>query len=273
MFRRQVLQSALLLPLATLVRSQQSSPATPDELMSAEYPVLPRQLAMDTIDAAHFDLAALKSILDARPALANCSMDWGFGDWETPLGAACHMGVRPIVEYLISKGARPTIFSAVILGQLELVKAFVAAHPGIQRSAGPHGITMLAHARIGGSAAMLEYVRSLGDADTPAPAPLGEAETKNLLGVYIFGKGPTDRVEVTSDPKMYGTKTYTYAPQLIWTREGWWDRALFHLGENVFYPAGAPSVRIRFTRDAGAMLMTVTDAETVLTGRRKVETK
>lgn len=57
----------------------------------------------------------------------------------------------------------------------------------------------------------------------PAPAPLTEAETKSLLGVYIFGSGPTQRVEISWDPKMYGIKSYTYAPQLSWTREGTWE--------------------------------------------------
>jgi hypothetical protein len=50
-------------------------------------------------------------------------------------------------------------------------------------------------------------------------------------------------------------------------------RPLFHLGDRVFCPAGAPSVRIRFTEDAGTVLMTVTDVALVLTARRKQESK
>jgi len=50
-------------------------------------------------------------------------------------------------------------------------------------------------------------------------------------------------------------------------------RPLFHLGTRTFYPAGAPAVRIRFTEDGGGVLMTVTDAELVLTARRKQESK
>ena len=107
----------------------------------------------------------------------------------------------------------------------------------------------------------------------PAPSPLTEAETKSLLGVYIFGSGPTQRVEISWDPKMYGTKSYTYAPQLSWTREGTWDRPLFHLGEHTFYPAGTPSVRIRFVSDPGGTTMTVTDADTLVTARKRVDKK
>jgi len=274
MLRRQLLQSALLLPLGALAQSQKDTAGSAGtEPISDSFPVHPPQLALDTLDAAHFDLSGLKSLVEARPSLANAAVDWGFGDWETPLAAACHMGNRAIAEYLISRGARPTIFSAAMLGHLEVVKAFVAAQPGVQRIHGPHGVTLLAHARIGGSAPLLEYLRSLGDADMPAPAPLTEAETKSLLGVYIFGSAATQRVEVTWDAKMYGTKSYTYAPQLSWTREGTWDRPLFHLGEHTFHPAGTPSVRIKFVNDPGGTVMTVTDADTVLTARKRVEKK
>ncbi|HET9832903.1 MAG TPA: hypothetical protein VFP91_14370 [Vicinamibacterales bacterium] len=39
----------------------------------------------------------------------------------------------------LANGARPTIFSAAMLGQLDAVKALVAANPGIQRTKGPRG--------------------------------------------------------------------------------------------------------------------------------------
>lgn len=66
---------------------------------------------------------------------------------------------------------------------------------------------------------------------------------------------------------------YTHKPQLNRTRKGTLTRPLFHVGDHTFYPAGAPSVRIRFTEDAGAVLMSVSDAELVLTAGRKQETK
>jgi hypothetical protein len=42
---------------------------------------------------------------------------------------------------------RSILFSAAMLGQLEVVKAFVAAQPGAQHIRGPHSISLLAHAR------------------------------------------------------------------------------------------------------------------------------
>jgi hypothetical protein len=81
------------------------------------------------------------------------------------------MGNRPIAEYLISKGARPSLFSAAMLGQLDLVKAFVAAQPGVQRIRGPHSISLLAHTKAGGEAArpVLAFLQSLGDATLTRP--------------------------------------------------------------------------------------------------------
>ena len=69
-----------------------------------------------------------------QPTLSKATFDWGFGDWETALGAASHVGSREIAELLIANGAHPTIFSAAMLGQLDAVKAFVEAAPGIQKT-------------------------------------------------------------------------------------------------------------------------------------------
>ena len=223
------------------------------------------------VTVAHFDLKRVQELVEARPSLANAAWDWGFGDWESALGAASHMGNRPMAEYLISRGARPTIFSAAMLGQLDVVKAFVAAQPSVQQIRGPHGISLLAHARAGqaGASRVLEYLQSLGDADQAVSVALPEADVKALVGTYVFGIGVTQQVEITADEKMYNTKIYPQPPQLLWTRKGTMGRSIFHLGERTFYPAGAVHVRIRFVDDAKGTVMTVTDAETVLTARRK----
>lgn len=237
------------------------------------FPAQPHELVREVVTVAHFDLKRLRELVEPRPSLANADWDWGFGDWETALGAASHMGNRPIAEYLISKGARPTVFSAAMLGQLDVVKAFVAAQPGVQRIRGPHSISLLAHARVGGggASAVLEYLESLGDADQTTPVALPEADAKALVGTYVFGIGVTQQVEITADPKAYGTRMYSAAPPLTWTRKGTIGRPLFHLGERVFYPAGGMHVRIQFKDDAGGTVMTVTDAETVLTARKRAE--
>ena len=215
----------------------------------------PPELAHETVLVAHGNVKRLHELVDARPSLAKAAWDWGFGDWETALGAASHVGNREIAEYLIGKGAHPTIFSAAMLGHLDVVKAFVAAQPGVQRIAGPHSISLLAHARAGKTAAepVLRYLESLGDAGEPAASPISEEEMKELTGVYTFGPGETERIEMT-----------IVKGQLMFTRKGATSRGLVHLGNHTFFPQGASAVRIRFAGNS----ITVHDPDPVITAKR-----
>jgi hypothetical protein len=75
---------------------------------------------------------------------------------------------------------------------------------------------------------------------------------------------------VDANLKIYqGGKMYTFAPQLNWTRKGTMPRPLFHLGENVFWPAGAEAARVRFAESADGTEMRVTDAELEMTALRR----
>lgn len=228
------------------------------------FPTQPPELAREMVTVAHYDLKRVRELVEARPSLARAAWDWGFGDWETALGGASHMGNRPIAEYLISKGARPSLFSAAMLGELDVVKAFVAGQPGVQRIRGPHSISLLAHARAGGEAArpVLEFLQSLGDADADPPVPLSDGYADMMAGTYIFGPAMNQQIEVTVD---HG--------QVIWARKGMMGRQLFHVGGHAFYPAGAPAARIRFTEEGTSVLMTVSDPEVVLMARRKQGSK
>jgi len=243
--------TALGVPLAAA-----SSPASPQVSSLPEtFPTQPPELAREMVTVAHFSMPRVRELVEARPTLAKAAWDWGFGDWETALGAASHMGNREIAECLIAHGARPSLFSATMLGQLDVVKAFIAAQPGAQRIPGPHSISLLAHARAGGAAAegVLSYLETLGDAGAPPLAPLTDVEMTALTGAYGFGPGPNDRIDVT-----------VIKGQLYFTRPGTMGRSLFHLGDHVFHPCGASAVRIRFTGDA----LTVHDPDLVLTARR-----
>ena len=126
-----------------------SNPAWRDDSFPSQHPHLAREI----VGVAHRDLARVKELVTAHPSLAKASWDWGFGDWETALGSASHVGNRPIAEFLIEQGAPPTVFSAAMLGQLDVVKAYAAAMPDIHLLRGPHGIPLAAHARAGGAQA------------------------------------------------------------------------------------------------------------------------
>jgi hypothetical protein len=63
------------------------------------------------------------------------------------------MGRRDIAELLLSYGARMDVFAAAMLGEVEIVRAILAAHPEMRDAKGPHGIPLLAHAEAGGEQA------------------------------------------------------------------------------------------------------------------------
>jgi hypothetical protein len=250
----------------------QPAPASvPAPMVTDIFPSHPRELVREMVIVSHFNEKRVRELAEARPALAKAAYDWGFGDWETAIGAASHMGNRAIAEYLISKGARPSLFSAAMLGQLDVVKAFIAAEPGAHRIRGPHSISLIAHARLGGAAArpVLEFLQTLEDAED-RPVPLAPEEISMLTGTYIFGGSGGQVVDVDAEMMMYvNSKMYSHPPQLNWTRKGTMTRPLFHLGDRTFYPAGAQAVRIRFREEATAVVMTVSDPDVVLTATRK----
>ena len=103
---------------------------------------------------AHGDLEYVRTALADDPTLANAAWDWGDGDWETALGAAGHMGRRDIAELLLEHGARLDVFAAAMLGDVDVVRAILAAHPELRNAAGPHGIPLRAHAEAGGDQAL-----------------------------------------------------------------------------------------------------------------------
>ena len=145
--------------------------------LPASFPTQDPDVVRLVVGKAHVDYEVVHELVTARPQLAKAAWDWGFGDWESALGAASHMGRRDIVDVLLAHGARPNLFTFAMLGQLDVVRATCRGNPGIQRVPGPHGITLLQHADAGGdeAAAVVEYLRELGDADVrPTNLPLDE---------------------------------------------------------------------------------------------------
>jgi hypothetical protein len=231
-----------------------------DAALGPAFPSHDPALAREMVSVAHGNVARVRELLAQRPALANATWDWGYGDWESALGAASHVGNREIAGLLIDAGAAPSLFSSAMLGHLDAVKAAIAANPGVQTLRGPHGISLLAHARAGGAAAaaVLAYLETLGDADSRYPnLPLSEQDRLAIAGVYAFGAGPTERFTVTIGDR---------GPAI--QREGGVPRNLFHHGERVFNPVGAAAARIRFAPGERSPSLMVEDGPTVVTAKR-----
>lgn len=115
-------------------------------------------LAKRFVIAAHTDLAAVQEMLAVRPELVNATWDWGKGDFESGLGAASHMGRKDIAHYLLEHNARLDIFAAAMLDLYEVVKGALTAQPKLLDVPGPHGISLLAHAKYGKAAQVLEFL-------------------------------------------------------------------------------------------------------------------
>jgi hypothetical protein len=252
---------------ALATRAWGQSPAPPPSFASEVFPAQDPALVKEVVGVSHRDLKRVQELVERQPALARASIDWGFGDWEACIDAASHVGNKPIAEFLLTHGARPTIFSAAMMGQLDVVKAFVAARPGVQRTPGPHGLTLMWHARQGGpdSAAVVQYLTSVGDADLqPATVSLADPDRDAVVGKYTYGSGPRDFFTVEVRRDMSGRD------QLVIERPGAPTRHnLYHLGDLVFFPTGVPNAKIAFAR-AGTKItqLTVADPNVMLTARR-----
>src|SRR6186997_254540 len=236
------------------------------------YPSINDTMASGIVGASHGNFDKVKELVNSRPELAGASWDWGFGDWETALGAASHVGRRDIAEFLMSHGARPDIFTYTMMGMLKSVQEIIETVPGIQTHNGPHGITLLQHAKnrlenkeISSSDAanvnkVISYLESLGNADIkPKSLDITEEEKKKYPGEYRFGNADGEIFIVDTNRQGF----------LQIGRKGSFPRALRKLDENTFSPAGAPSVKIIFKiTDDKVVSLSVHEPEPLVTAIR-----
>jgi hypothetical protein len=217
------------------------------------YPAIALEVTSEIVGVSHFDLPKLKTLVDARPELAKAVWDWGFGDWESAIAAASHVGRKDIIDYLMSRGAVPTIFTFAVLGEYQVVRAMISARPGIQRNFGPHGITLLQHARTGlstdgadrsGAQKLVDYLQELGDADGPQYLELADVEKEKFLGDYRYGDGAEDGFTIRLNMRK----------MIALGRLGKSGGTLWRIGENEFTYQGAPSVTVRFLLEQGKVV-------------------
>jgi hypothetical protein len=130
----------------------------------------------------------------------------------------------------------------------------------VQRTAGPHGIPLLAHARAGGppAAEVLRYLEGLGDAAPAAPAPPSAEQRAAYLGLYAYGPAADETLEVGERGERVTIRRGEGAA-----------RFLVPAGPHAFHPVGAPAVRIVFAvTGAAAATVTLHDGPLVVTARR-----
>jgi hypothetical protein len=113
-------------------------------------PQIPVNVVKDFVGAGHRDLGKVQSMITEYPNIVHCTYDWGNGDFESAIEGAGHVGNRPIAEYLINNGSRVTLFALAMLGKNDLVKPVLEAFPKLVFANGPHGFTLLHHAKLAG---------------------------------------------------------------------------------------------------------------------------
>ncbi len=226
--------------------------------LPANFPSQEPEAVREIVGKAHTDLEAVESLVRARPALAKAAWDWGFGDWESALGAASHVGRPDIAQVLIAHGARPDLFTFAMLDQVDAVRAICVASPGIQGLHGPHGITLLAHARAGKAASVIAYLEQLGGADVgQIDLPLDEPAARVYTGDYEPEGAPGARFRIAINDRRR---------LLTFQRDDQPLRFLLHRGNHAFNPVGAADVEILFEVRAGrAAALSIRDGDLLVT--------
>jgi ankyrin repeat protein len=127
-----------------------------------------KKLVKEFVGAGHRDMEKVQELLSEHPTLLNAAHDWNYGDFETALGAASHVGFKELAQWLIEQGAQANIFTAALFGRMDIIKPMLDFFPKALHSKGPHGFTLLHHASRGGEEALevKEYLVSLGAKET-----------------------------------------------------------------------------------------------------------
>jgi hypothetical protein len=236
------------------------------------YPAVNDEITRGIVGASHANIDRVKELLNKRPELACAAWDWGFGDYETALGAASHVGRRDIAELLISHGARPDIFTIAMMGMLNAVKELVEHIPGIQSRTGPHGITLLQHAKNrledknineadkANVNKVISYLAGQGNADIkPLNIEMTDEEKQRYLGEYKFGNGAGESFVVDMNSRKW----------LQIGRKGSSGIRMRNVAEHTFSPPASSSVKIIFKMEAHkAASLSIHEPEPLLTATR-----
>ncbi|WP_202927969.1 hypothetical protein [Cyclobacterium roseum] len=245
---------------------------TENDTVPEQFPNITPEIIEEVVGKSHFDLDRVKELVEKRPELSRSVWEWRFGDFESAIGAASHVGRRDIALYLMSKGARPTVFTFAMLGHFQVIKSIAEASKGIQEVTGPHGISLLDHAYAGrrmkdkmtkseieNLEKTIDYLTSLGNADGEKYIEVSPEEQKKYLGDYKYGYG--EKEGFTIDVNM--RKLLSLGPI------GGFGGALYKIGDNRFTYNGAPSVIITFDiQDGKVKGLKLSDPDVTITAEK-----
>ena len=266
----------LSLSIPNLIYGHQSShiwaDQNEDKNPNPKYPSIDDEIVADVVGSSHFNFDHVKELVNHRQELARANWDWSFGDWESALGAASHVGRRDIAEFLINNGARPNIFTFAMFGNFEIVKSMLAAMPTLINNDGPHGISLLSHVKAGlrskeltetqktNSNKLIAHLEELNEQiEKPEYIKMTEAEQEKYLGDYKYGEGEKDGFSVKRNMRK----------MLSLGKLGKFGGGLNQKAPNVFLYNGVASVEISFEVIGDKVVsLTVTEPDLVLKAGR-----
>ncbi len=139
--------------------------------------------ATGLVEAAHNDLAAVQTLLNANPALIQAMNALHPKDGEeTPQRAAAHCRKIDILKFFLAQGVQPDLFMAVALGSVPAVNAYLLSHPEEVDAKGAHGIALMVHAN---DPAMVQALLERGADPTVALTQLAWSGRVDLMQVAL----------------------------------------------------------------------------------------
>lgn len=140
--------------------------SVPAIVMAQDSEKLSLEEIREFVFAAHKDLDGVQKLIEKKPLLLNCTNQSKKGDFETAVGGASHMGRRDIADLLVGKGARLDIFNYAFLGYTDFVIKLVSDYPQLLTAPGPHGFSLLHHAKVGENTVLEDWLISKGLTET-----------------------------------------------------------------------------------------------------------
>ena len=128
----------------------------------ADDPQLTPEIIREFVIAAHFNFDKVRAMAADRPALLTVRHQWGENDFEDGLGAASHVGNRPIAEFFLARGVPLSICAAAMLGRTSDVTAFIQADATQANAHGAHDIPILFHAALSGNTKLTDLLLKSG---------------------------------------------------------------------------------------------------------------
>lgn len=126
--------------------------------------------ANNFIITCHHNLEAVKQQVAATATIVNV---YNPAANETALGAAGHMGNRPIAEYLLENGAELELAAAAMLGMKDKVAEWLAKDASLAASGGAHGISVAFHAAMSNDPEIMQMLLDSGAEEQVKTSLLG----------------------------------------------------------------------------------------------------